>query len=190
MTNKQFLLIPQDIDEATVIIDVPTDNELGQLQQHVDGYVECIAIRPDLDMWANEEGKFRGDFTRNGRAQKFWDEVHGKGTDVIMGPVVLTGGSDNEGETLGLTADQIAGLQADLDLPPLHFRLDVKLTNAALRTPADVSRVLTKLGARLRAGAYGNPTDIYADIEAQDGIMQATILDYNGQQVGSWEVSA
>jgi hypothetical protein len=37
-----------------------------------------------------------------------WDKVFGAGTDLIVGTVVITGGTDNDGETIGLTDDQVS----------------------------------------------------------------------------------
>ena len=43
----------------------------------------------------------------NRRAQELWDKVFGAGTDYIVGDIVLTGGANEDGETLGLTDAQL-----------------------------------------------------------------------------------
>ena len=84
--------------------------ELGKsynlLSGTVGGLIECITLtKHNADMWANENGKYECEF-QNPIATALWAEMYGT-TDVIMGDVVITGGSDDEGETLGLTNEQI-----------------------------------------------------------------------------------
>jgi hypothetical protein len=51
-------------------------------------------------MWCNEEGKLIG-LPFNPLATDLWEESFGK-TDLIKGNVIFTGGTDDEGSTLGL----------------------------------------------------------------------------------------
>jgi hypothetical protein len=41
-----------------------------------------------------------------------WDKAYGAQTDYIVGDIVLTGGTGVDGETLGLTAEQVGIIQA------------------------------------------------------------------------------
>lgn len=87
-------------DGTTSVIDIESDS-LKQLQYAVGGWVQAIDLSPTRTMWVNEEGKLTG-LPHNIFAQVFWDNAYGVGTDIIVGDVVLTGGVDSQGETLGL----------------------------------------------------------------------------------------
>ena len=78
---------------------------LETLQGAVGGYVQAIDLGDQVTMWCNEEGKMTG-LPHNPFGQAFWEKTYGR-TDYIVGDIVLTGGADNEGETIGLTDEQI-----------------------------------------------------------------------------------
>lgn len=85
-------------------------NSLETLQQGVEGMVQAIDIAEDLTMWCNEEGKILR-LPHNPFGQAFWEVAfpvseYGK-TDYIVGDIVFTGGTDSEGETLGLSVAQV-----------------------------------------------------------------------------------
>jgi hypothetical protein len=89
-------------------LDLSTDS-LQTLQTAVGGWVQVIDLDDSLSMWLNEEGKLVG-LPHNPYAQFAWDKTFGAHTDYMVGDVVFTGGTDDEGATLGLdsdTADQI-----------------------------------------------------------------------------------
>jgi hypothetical protein len=90
-------------------LDLSGDNSLDTLQTAVGGWVQAIDLDESLTMWLNEEGKLVG-LPHNPYAQFAWDKRFGAHTDYTVGDVVFTGGTDDEGYTLGLdqdTADQI-----------------------------------------------------------------------------------
>lgn len=74
-----------------------TDNKtsLGVLQEAVDGYIEAVDLAHNLTMWVNEEGLLRNDLEVNPVAFGFYPNP-------IMGNIVFTGGTDSNGNTLGL----------------------------------------------------------------------------------------
>lgn len=87
-----------------------SQNSLETLQQAVEGLVQAIDIAEDLTMWCNEEGKMIN-LPHNPYGQAFWETAFpisefGR-TDYIVGDIVLTGGTDAEGETLGLSVAQV-----------------------------------------------------------------------------------
>lgn len=82
-----------------------TDDSLSTLQSAVNGWVQAVDLARDLTMWCDEEGKLVG-LDHNPYAQFMWDTVFGAHTDYLVGDIVLTGGADDEGETLGLTDEQ------------------------------------------------------------------------------------
>ena len=82
-----------------------SDYSLERLQEAVEGYVQAIDLSDELTIWCNEEGKMLN-LCHNPYGQAFWEKSYGR-TDYIVGNIVLTGGTDSEGETLGLTDEQI-----------------------------------------------------------------------------------
>lgn len=91
-------------------VEVIEEISLKVLQGKVGGWVQAVDLKPNLTLWCNEEGKMNG-LAVNDFATELWESVYGA-TDIIVGDVVLTGGADDEGETLGLTDNQIEALKA------------------------------------------------------------------------------
>ena len=91
-------------------VEVIEEISLKVLQGKVGGWVQAVDLKPNLTLWCNEEGKMNG-LAVNYFATELWESVYGA-TDIIVGDVVLTGGADDEGETLGLTDNQIEALKA------------------------------------------------------------------------------
>ncbi len=81
-------------------------NALAQLQEAVGGLVQAIDLTERLTLWCNEEGKLL-EQAHNPYAQYFWDKTFGAYTDYMVGDVVFTGGTDDSGNTLGLTDEQV-----------------------------------------------------------------------------------
>ena len=87
----------------------PFNSSLEALQKQVGGYIEHFIISPDLndryiDMWIDEEGKYKDLHP----TFALCDE-EGTGLDCIMGNCVFTR-YDREGETLGLTDEDITAV--------------------------------------------------------------------------------
>ena len=80
-----------------------TENSLAVLQGGVDGLIQPIDITEKLTMWVNEEFLFRGDFEPNLLGTSFYQALYGPSVGVIHGPIVFTGGVDDEGATLPLS---------------------------------------------------------------------------------------
>jgi hypothetical protein len=96
------------LGEAT-IIDL-NEGSLEKLQKAVGGYVQAVDLCEGVTMWCNEEGKMMS-LPHNPFGQAFWETAFpvsefGR-TDYIVGDIVLTGGADDEGDTLGLTTEEI-----------------------------------------------------------------------------------
>jgi hypothetical protein len=76
---------------------------LEELQAGVGGgLVQLIQVSDTVTMWVNEEGLLRDDLELNDVATIFYHALGGQDTP-IMGPIVFTGGGDDDGETLPLT---------------------------------------------------------------------------------------
>lgn len=129
-----------------------TDLSLAWLQGQVGGWIEAVEFGPGLSAFINEEGKLKGlDF--NPLATALWEIgldavglTHIPG-DFLVGPVVVCGDVDDEGETRGLTDQQINTLldQAHLrngKTPLLTFYPDDESFLASLQdteTPKEVN---------------------------------------------------
>jgi hypothetical protein len=88
-------------DFTTEILDLEVDS-LTQLQEAVGGLVQAVDLRDDLTLWCNEEGKLINGMQPNVIATHLWEKNFGM-TDIILGDVVFTGGTDDEGDNLALT---------------------------------------------------------------------------------------
>ena len=86
-------------DFTTELFDLEGET-LEKLQDAVGGWVQAVDLRDDLTLWCNEEGKLIG-LPNNVIGTHMWEKSFGM-TDVIMGNIVFTGGTDDEGENLGL----------------------------------------------------------------------------------------
>lgn len=87
-----------------------SNGTLGLLQQSVEGLVDVVALSPQLDMWINDEGIVRG-MAVNPIATQI-ARLCGRTTQPYYGPVVLTGGADQDGVTLPLSTDQAVAILA------------------------------------------------------------------------------
>jgi hypothetical protein len=81
-----------------------SSNALNVLQTAVDGLIEAVDLTNELTLWVNEEGLLRSDLKLNLIAQAFYSAP-------IMGTIVFTGGTDDEGETLGLDPKSAASIE-------------------------------------------------------------------------------
>lgn len=81
------------------------DTDLKTLQDGVGGYIEAIHL-DSITMWVNEDG-IALKLPLNPRAQELWERAvpgwphHGH----LVGDVVLTGATDEEGEIIPLTRE-------------------------------------------------------------------------------------
>lgn len=108
----KVILVRSDLSFG--VDEMPTGDEgLPYLQDKVGGWVQAIDLQGKLagfTLWLNEEGKITG-LPFNDIATMLWELSYGAYTDIILGDCVITGGTDDEGETLGLDAEQIDYLE-------------------------------------------------------------------------------
>ncbi len=96
---KHALLVKADL--AYEGLDI-AEGELKKLQTAVDGLIQPVDIGDTVTMWVNEEGLLRGDLKLNHLATMLMEEIGYK--TPIMGDVVFTGGSDEDGNTMEFPA--------------------------------------------------------------------------------------
>lgn len=97
------------IDVVTIGIDgsltsETIDNGCTPLQERVGGYIEAVSSDDDqVTLWINEEGKLMG-LPVNELGTTLWHVLSPgmAGVDVLCGPVVVSGGTDPEGDTLSI----------------------------------------------------------------------------------------
>ena len=83
-----------------------TGISLKELQAGVDGWIEAIDINENMTMWVNEEFLLRSEPDTNPIASAFFGTIGGQ--YAIHGSVVFTGGTDENGDTLGLGEKEIS----------------------------------------------------------------------------------
>lgn len=83
--------------------------ELEDMQSMVGGYIECLHVGNGVDMWLNDEGKLHG-LPVNIVLGSSDREI----LDTIQGDVFFASAND-EGETIGLTDEQISWVNRKLD---------------------------------------------------------------------------
>lgn len=100
------------------------------LSNAVGGLIECVSL-PDLDMdlWCNDNGRAEGLGPNPAASQLYIDQYPMviDGVDekyhnyAIVGDAIITGGADDEGNTLGLTDEQVEQLLNPL--PTYHLQV-------------------------------------------------------------------
>jgi hypothetical protein len=95
------------------IIDI-AEGSLKKLQSAVDGLIQPVDLDGNVTMWVNEEGLLRSDLEMNDIATSLYAQMYDI-TNPLMGDVVFTGGTDEEGETLGLGEDYVNAIYALVD---------------------------------------------------------------------------
>ncbi|MEU3071436.1 DUF3846 domain-containing protein [Streptomyces sp. NPDC006906] len=94
------------------IIDWPATGARGHLEtlyRAIDcNAVDAVDISSTLTMWLNDEGLITESLVN--RSATILYALHNEPTQHYVGNVVITGGTDRHGETLGLTKDSIASL--------------------------------------------------------------------------------
>ena len=89
-----------DLDGSPYIVQKPEGQKsLEFLQSLVQGLIESVQLVDGLDLWVNEEGLFRSDFSLN----EFASTLAGEGYRLV-GPAVIAG-YDEEGNTKGVDND-------------------------------------------------------------------------------------
>ena len=94
-------------DNSREVAEFEAGESYPLLRDSVGGLIECVTLRDKnfADLWLNEEGKLI-DLPYNEVATLLWMDLYGP-TDVILGDVVITGAADDEGETLGLSDEEV-----------------------------------------------------------------------------------
>jgi len=103
MEKQKAVAISTDGHKGVVEFEFRKSYEL--LSNTVGGMIECVGLK-DADLWCNENGIAEG-LELNMIASAIYSEAF-NASNPILGNVIITGGVDAEGETLGLTDEQVA----------------------------------------------------------------------------------
>ncbi|GAA3015412.1 DUF3846 domain-containing protein [Streptomyces fulvorobeus] len=106
--NSRYALIIR-IDGSFQVIDWPTEGHLPILYKGIGcTHVDAVDISPRLTMWIDDSGLIDG--APVNRAATILYAIHREPHQHYYGDVVITGGVDRHGETLGLTSEEIINL--------------------------------------------------------------------------------
>ena len=103
MEKQKAVIISTDGHKSVVEFEIGKSYEL--LSNAVGGMIECVRLK-DADLWCNENGIAEG-LELNMIASAIYSEAF-NASNPILGNVIITGSVDDEGETLGLTDEQVA----------------------------------------------------------------------------------
>ena len=93
------------------VVEFTNETSYQVLSGAVGGYIQPVWLPSrQVEMWVHEEGKLIG-LDQNPYGTALWVEEYGL-TDVTMGDIILTGGTDGHGYTMGLTDEQVELLLA------------------------------------------------------------------------------
>ena len=94
-------------DGTKDIVEFEVGKSYNLIKEAVGGYIQVVPFdKANVDLWVNEDGKINN-LPQNPIATSLWVDEYGY-TDVIVGNVVITGGTDEMGDTLGLSMEQVA----------------------------------------------------------------------------------
>lgn len=97
-------------DNAREVVEFDNTTSYETIKSAVGGWIELIRIPSlNVDMWINEEGKLTNEPIQNPTGTALWVENYGE-SDVIIGDIIFTGGTDNSGSTVGLSDAQLDAL--------------------------------------------------------------------------------
>ena len=103
MEKQKAVIITTEGNKSLVEFDF--GNSYQTLSDAVGGMIECVGLK-DADVWCNENGIAEG-LPLNMIASAIYSDAFNS-SNAILGNVIITGSCDAEGETLGLTDEQVA----------------------------------------------------------------------------------
>ena len=103
MEKQKAVIISTEGHKSVVEFEFGKSYQL--LSDAVGGMIECVSLK-DADLWCNENGIAEG-LELNMIASAIYSDAF-NASNPILGNVIITGSVDAEGETLGLTDEQVA----------------------------------------------------------------------------------
>ena len=103
MSQGKAIIITTEGKKSVVTFTIGDSYKL--LSDSVGGMIECVGLSENEDLWCNDNG-ISERLPLNMIASAIYSEAFGAGNP-ILGDVIITGGADDEGETLGLSDELI-----------------------------------------------------------------------------------
>jgi hypothetical protein len=100
--NKGEVMLVAVINVDGTVEAKEIDGSLKSMQEIVEGLIQPVDLAEDMTLWVNEEGLYRDDYNllASGIAN-----IH------LNGPAFLTGGIDEDGNTLGLNPSYVVNIK-------------------------------------------------------------------------------
>lgn len=108
MSKLNVVTIKKGILEETKI-----NNELKDIQEIVEGYIEVVMLNDDMALICNEDGKLTGKYQNFHLGNKI-EGNNAKMLDVINGNALIVGSSVFEEDFLSLTDEQVKRIKAEM----------------------------------------------------------------------------
>lgn len=125
MTVIKGVYVPYDEEQALEVVEIHQGN-IKAIQHYVGGYFEVVPLEdPEASVFCDEEGKVNGRLL-NRRATLVWWTYWpaARNVDILAGDVLILGGVDGEGNTLGCPDELIDLLVTN----PGPFKYQVQVT--------------------------------------------------------------
>lgn len=103
MAQGKAVVITTEGEKSVVTFTIGDSYKI--LSATVEGMIECVSLSDNEDLWCNENGIAEGK-PLNLIASAIYSETFNAGNP-ILGNVIITGGADEEGETLGLSDELV-----------------------------------------------------------------------------------
>lgn len=100
-----FLSLTVTTEGTATVNERGSEDTLAHLQSQVGGFIELVRLKPNLDMYLDEDGMGKR-LPPNFPGTLMADYYGFNQGRPLLGPVVFTGGTDSAGETMSLTPDQ------------------------------------------------------------------------------------
>ena len=124
MNDQLAIVVPADFTDSQPVL-FTVGESYDFLANAVGGMISCISLDNGMDMWVNDEYLYNGDEFSPFATAVYWN-TFGLFSHYVNGAVVFTGGVDYEGNTVGLTFEQLSYIGNlllefghDLDLSPI-----------------------------------------------------------------------
>jgi len=119
MTQETIKALVVDLEGQTEVITIPPGQFQSEFRKTTGAqYFDHLALAADLDVWVDDEGLLTQPVEVNRYLTQLRDEFWtDSGIDIppgwppLAGKALLTGGANDEGETLSLSDDLIAHLE-------------------------------------------------------------------------------
>jgi len=116
--DKTISIIACRVGEDPIVEELPKN--LKSMQEFVGGFVECISLSYNVDLWCNDEFLFNGSVPNRlvRRLCGDWYPIHG---DFFLAS------HDNNGETIGLTLSQQTEWLKELQNSPIFLEASISI---------------------------------------------------------------